>query len=285
MNFVGKILVVVQVVFALCFMAFAGAVFTAQTNWKEEAASLEENLNQTQQELQGRISTLQKDKQQLESQVADLEDNIRKLEGNNEGLQQELTIAKQDLERTKSERDQALQEAELAQEEAGERRREAQLQRSINGKLHSRVEDLVGQVRSLKDDIFHLERDNESYIAQHEQVLEELAFKNKVIRQAGLSTDPEDYQDVQSPPPDVRGRVLNARRETDRGIELVEISIGSDDGLSRGHSLYVYRSADGGQYLGEIEIVHVTPNRAVGSVISRAKNGIIQRGDNVTTKL
>jgi len=31
--------------------------------------------------------------------------------------------------------------------------------------------------------------------------------------------------------------------------------------------------------------VYVTPDRAVGVVILRAKNGVIERGDNVTSKL
>jgi chromosome segregation ATPase len=34
MTFVGKVLVVVQVVLSLCFMAFAGAVYTVQQEWK-----------------------------------------------------------------------------------------------------------------------------------------------------------------------------------------------------------------------------------------------------------
>ena len=40
MTTVGKILVVLHLVLSIVFMAFAGAVFTAQTNWKlaEKAA-------------------------------------------------------------------------------------------------------------------------------------------------------------------------------------------------------------------------------------------------------
>jgi len=91
------------------------------------------------------------------------------------------------------------------------------------------------------------------------------------------------------PPPDVAGLVLDARKTRNRSTEFVHISIGSDDGLAVGHTLHVYRPADknGGRamYLGKIELVRVAPDEAVGTVIERAKNGIIERNDNVTTKL
>ncbi|MEZ6049715.1 MAG: hypothetical protein R3C11_29860, partial [Planctomycetaceae bacterium] len=70
---------------------------------------------------------------------------------------------------------------------------------------------------------------------------------------------------------------------------LVEVSIGSDDGLAVGHSMFVYRpqAADGtpAQYLGKLEVTKVTPDKAVGRLILSTKNGIIARGDNVKTKL
>ncbi len=70
--------------------------------------------------------------------------------------------------------------------------------------------------------------------------------------------------------------------------EFVEVSIGSDDGLLKNHLLDVYRSSAAGgapKYLGKIKIVYVTNDRAVGQVVQAAKNGIIERGDNVTTRL
>ena len=92
----------------------------------------------------------------------------------------------------------------------------------------------------------------------------------------------------QQPPPVVEGVVMDARKSARQGTEFVEISLGSDDGLAKGHSLFVYRGANGGdrgKYLGKIEIVYVTPDKAVGTVVERAKNGVIQKGDNVTSKL
>jgi hypothetical protein len=62
----------------------------------------------------------------------------------------------------------------------------------------------------------------------------------------------------------------------------VEISIGSDDGIGPKMKLIVFR---GSRYICEIEITDVYPDMAVGRVIEETRNGSIERGDNVTTKL
>ncbi|MFN0053354.1 MAG: hypothetical protein ACKV0T_14315 [Planctomycetales bacterium] len=68
----------------------------------------------------------------------------------------------------------------------------------------------------------------------------------------------------------------------------MEVSLGSDDGLKPGHEMTVYRSGLKGnqrsKYLARIKIVKSTPDKAVGQVIESSRNGLIQKGDYVTTK-
>jgi hypothetical protein len=64
--------------------------------------------------------------------------------------------------------------------------------------------------------------------------------------------------------------------------DLIEVSIGSDDGLKPGHVMQVYR---GNTYLGQITIRTTGPDRAVGQIDKRYQRGKIQKGDNVTTNL
>jgi hypothetical protein len=77
-------------------------------------------------------------------------------------------------------------------------------------------------------------------------------------------------------PPKVEGVVLEVSDK-----DLLEISIGADDGLKIGHTLDVYR---GNQYLGRIVIKKTNPDRAVGQVKKELQRGQIKRGDRVTTK-
>ena len=77
-------------------------------------------------------------------------------------------------------------------------------------------------------------------------------------------------------PPKVEGVVLGMK-----GRDLIEISIGADDGLKGGHSLDVYRD---NQYLGRIKIIETDPDRAVGQIIRDMQRGQIRKGDRVTSK-
>jgi hypothetical protein len=77
-------------------------------------------------------------------------------------------------------------------------------------------------------------------------------------------------------PPKVEGVVLEVSSR-----DLIEISIGADDGLKIGHSLDVYRDS---AYLGRIVIKRTDPDRAVGQMIKELQRGQIKRGDRVTTK-
>ena len=80
--------------------------------------------------------------------------------------------------------------------------------------------------------------------------------------------------------PQVDGFVSQVRR-TPSG-QLVEVTIGADDGLKPGHTLQVYR---GGKYLGRLDIVETSPDKSVGRVDRRFQEGQIQEGDRVSTRL
>ena len=78
-------------------------------------------------------------------------------------------------------------------------------------------------------------------------------------------------------PPKVDGVVLEVSDQ-----DLVEISIGADDGLKIGHELDVYRD---NAVPGADQVLRTTdPDRAVGQVMKNLQRGQIKRGDRVTTK-
>ena len=63
---------------------------------------------------------------------------------------------------------------------------------------------------------------------------------------------------------------------------LVEVSIGTDDGLKSGDTLEIFR---GTHYLGRMRLVRLDTDRAVGEIIPKTKKGPIQKGDHVATRL
>ena len=85
------------------------------------------------------------------------------------------------------------------------------------------------------------------------------------------------------PPPDsVEGLV----RQVDPG-GLVEITLGSDAGLLKGHTLEVFRLSsvpEQSKYLGTIRIIDVSATEAVGQPMGRLA-GPIQVGDHVASRI
>jgi hypothetical protein len=85
------------------------------------------------------------------------------------------------------------------------------------------------------------------------------------------------------PSSEVHGSV----KAVDAASGLVTISVGSDAGLAKGHTLEVYRlgsAKTGPKYLGTIRVLDVRADQAVGKPLGKLHD-TIQTGDNVATKL
>ncbi len=285
MTFVGKVLVGVQLIMSVCFLAFAGAVFTAQTNWRQDATTARDELKK------------QQDKYRLDFEKFNAEMTAVKTERDNqksraEGTQSQLTAAvtankalEADKVRLLTEVDNHRTQAQLATDEATRRLEEAKVQREQNKILHVSRDELLDTKRVLEDEKFALEIAAKNREDKHNALLEKSLFYEKQILAMGGKLDIKAVKAQQAPPPAVEGLVLDTRKGTRDTTEFVEISLGSDDGLFTGHELFVYRANGAGKYLGKIRIEHVSADRAVGTVVQKAKNGTIQKGDNVSSKL
>ncbi len=62
---------------------------------------------------------------------------------------------------------------------------------------------------------------------------------------------------------------------------LVEVSIGGDDGLKVGHECNIFR---GGNFIGRIKISKVTPDRGVGTINREITKDIPKIGDSIETR-
>lgn len=291
MTFVGKVLIVVQLLLSVCFMAFAGAVFAVQSNWRQKAVETQTELV----DAKDLVTNLQNEKQQL---LKDMAAEIEKVSGDRDkweaeatGLDAELKAKTDELKTVKIDRDNQQAVATTASVEAEMRRVEADLQRSKNSKLHEQLDKLGDEARALEDITFGMKLKTDSLLAKHTITLEELAARRKIMELNDLKL-PKDLRSLDGktpPPPIVESLVSDVRQGKTRGTEFVEIRIGSDDGLLDGHTLYVFRTAEKNngraKFLGRIEIVLLTPDKAVGRVVEKAKNGVIQVGDHVTTRL
>jgi septal ring factor EnvC (AmiA/AmiB activator) len=275
MNLLGKIFAVSIAVLAIILMAFSMVVYTTHRNWKDDAEQLSDQLSQA----QARNAQLESSYRSLDSQLkAEIEaslQEVRKLEtervelmGQNTAFQRELDQLRQ-RERTST--------AAVASTQAN------------NETLASEVNSLRGEIRenqSTRDSAFatmvsatdqlHQSQGRLSSLEErNRQLAQDLGGKIHLLREEGIDPD----MDPEAVVPGVRGQVKATRQAA--GTQLIEISIGSDDGLRTGNTVEVYR---GERYLGRAEIIKTEPDRAVGRVLREFQQGQIQEGDHVATR-
>lgn len=290
MSFMGKILVVVQLVLSIFFMAFAGAVHSARTNWRNEATKQVGLLKKKSTEFDELQTEFSKFKDNSTAELNGEKAKAGKAEAENVGLKQQvdqLNKEKKDLTVTLSTQSQL---AAIAGEEAKARRTESVELRAINAKLLAARDAGFREISKLEDTVQSLQTDLGTAQTKVKDLVGQVALFQKKLESMNISTDPKELFASVSVPPKVQGEVMATLPGKGQGKgELVEISLGSDDGLLKGHHLYIYRSGlkDGGKakYLGKIRIVSTQPDVSVGLVLEETRGGIIQKGDNVTTKL
>lgn len=288
MSFLGKLLIGLQFVLSIMFLVFAGAVFSTQRNWKAAKEAVDANYAKLVKEKQDLQTEYDNYKNRLTRELQAEQQRAATAEGQAKLLKDQLDAVNIELVAAKTARDDQRSLAMVAVEEARQRREETLLERSINNNLHKLHNEKADRVKALEDVKFNLEIAEKALQEKHSKVLSDLAVMQKIIAANGLDPDPKSVAGLQTPPPAVDGKVLETKRGARNGSDLVEISIGSDDGLAEGHKLSVYRPQTverAAKYLGDIKLVYVTPDRSVGTVVLRAKNGNIERGDNVTSKL
>jgi len=284
MTTVGKILVVLHLVMSVMFMAFAVAVFTAQTNWRAAEKKATASLNEQKTKIATMQSEFDKERADVADKIAHLTDDNQKFSGQNTALTAQVTALDSDNKQLRKSVDQERDQSFLASSEAVERKKEADLQRGKNAELFASREELVKERNETEDKRFALEVQLQQVSEKYDLLLNDYKIMKSYLASKELTTDPKQMIVETAPPPPVEGIVTEVRKAERSSRELVQISVGSDDGLVVGHSLTVFR---GDKYVAVIRLTLVQADRSVGYIVtnSRQKNVPVNVGDTVTTKL
>lgn len=281
MTTVGKILVVLHLVLSVMFMAFAGAVFTAQNNWRLAHKTATDNLSKANAKIKEMQTEFDKVQADLAQKAAKLDNDIITLKGLNTALEIDVKTLTSDNKQLRKDVDQQRDQAALTTTESIERKKEADLQRERNGEFYKSREELVGKLNETEDKRFALDLQIQQITEKYDQLLADYKTMKSFLASKELTTDPKEMVVMTAPPPPVDGRVTDVKKGERGARELMEISLGSDAGLVVGHKLTVY---NGKKYLGVIRLTLVEPDRSVGYVDVRAKNATFHVNDEVTTR-
>jgi len=270
-------------------MCAAGAVFNLHVNWRDKANKTQEQVTTLQTQLTNDAASLN---QKIDGLTQEMESQKNRADmevGKRQQLDQQVTTLTQETNSLNQQLQRQTGLAETKSNEAEFRQAEAEQQRAQNETLGDSLDVEIKNSVALEDQLSTLTQTHTELTAQYDSTLKELSTLQKIVRSYNIETDAQSVAALSEPPPKVEGVVRDIRKDQANRTKFVHITLGSDDGLRVGHELDVYRSAERNngraKYLGRIRIWSVTPDEAVGLVVEAAKNGIIEVGDNVTTKL
>ncbi|MBS0260743.1 MAG: hypothetical protein JSS02_02205 [Planctomycetes bacterium] len=290
MQFVGKILVVLLLVLSILFLSFAAVVYNTHMSWRkvaEDQKKLVEKANKEKNDLAGEFDRF---KNELNAKMKEIENRAGEIDATNKGLQAELAQAKKARDENAIAQKASAELAEILGQEAEARRSEADVLRQLNHNQAGKLNENIETITKLEDELHNSNQALGVANVKNKDLIGKVSILQQALEANGINADPTELAARVSPPPRVDGIILDSRPPKRQGAsELVEISLGSDQGLKKGHELSIFRTgAKGGpqpKFLGKIVIVKTEPDKAVGQVIEASRNGVIQKGDNVTTKL
>jgi hypothetical protein len=281
MTFVGKILVIVIVLFSLLFMGISTVAFSTARNWmahtrveQKKAEELKKKLNDAQAAAEAAKKGLEDAKNDFDVRTKQLNVQINTLKDEQKRNLDQYTAARSQLVAAQETAKSTLVEVEARREQTNQLRvQESAVEKQANEfKLHQA--DLTDRIREL-------ERGLDTATKNNADLRERVAKYSVLLRQNGLSDDISQIKGLESPPP-----VMGEVKRVDSSNRRIEVTIGADDGLVAGHELFIYRVKPRPEYLGKLAIVAVDPDQAVGKVVGNTYQGKkIKEGDIVSSTI
>jgi predicted nucleic acid-binding Zn-ribbon protein len=276
MNWLGKIFVVLIFIMSIVFMTLALAVYATHKNWKDEATALNTRLTNANAEFERQKSEFNERESQLTAAVEASKQEISKLESERVALTERNAGIQSELDQLKAERRDATaavaatqqNNQRLAQEVTG-------LRDDIRENQQARDRAFATTLKATED-LHQTKAELDATLERARQLTTQVADYTHIMNSSGV--DPNTPPDAVVPT--VNGLVSQVRQSA--GTQLVELTIGADDGLKQGNTVEVYR---GDRYLGRVEILRTSPDRAVGRVDRKFQQGRIVEGDRVATRL
>ncbi len=279
MNFVGKVLIMLITAMSFIFMSFAVATYATHRNWKAAIENTEATPSQPLgwraqlKQAKEKFATLTDEHDRLQKEVAAEKLAQRQALAKLEAQRDELIVKRDDLQK---ERDALnLKDQESVAALATAQNALQKLTKEVEGlrkeiRLAQEERDkMFKQVVTTTDEIHRATLELKIVKEREQQVVAQLT-KLKSIAEKLNWTGIEQVSDL-------HGKILAINAE-----DLVEVSIGEKDGLKVGNTLEVFR---GSKYLGRVEVIRLDTNRAVAKIIRELKQGPMQKGDDVASRL
>lgn len=283
MTLLGKIFTVLILIMSLVFMSFSVVVFATHTNWK----MLVTNPTPTEKYGLGLVHQLKRERETnlnlrreledlrtqnaiekaarrhaigaLETKLASVQDVLTQKEG-------QLRTFEATLNENTASLKVAVETAEALRLAVDELRGEVRLTQAARDAKFTEVVRLTDQLQGAMGTTRTLQE-------RAKQMVDQISDMKRVIDAAGVDMN----MDTNAVPPPLDG-IVTAVGESN----LIEVSLGSDDGLRVGHRVEVFRD---NSYLGHAIVLKTDPDRSVAQMDDKTQRGLIKVRDRVATKI
>lgn len=286
MDLIGKIFIVVIFIMSILFMAFALMVYATHRNWRDlvenppgsESAAKPLGLKYQLESQRKKNDELRDQMERLRTTVkmerAARQQALAVLETRAAQLKTDLDAKNETLATLRRQQDQAVTTMQLTQTNLSALKKEVE---GLRVQIRQTQEDRDAQfskVVAMRDRLNQLAGAERRLGERNNELTQEVAQSHRVLERYGLNR----HTPLHGVPPKLDGEIRMVR-----GTDLVELSLGSDDGVRVGHKLDVYRA--GGAYLGRVEVMYTDPDQSVARILPEFRQGIIRKGDLVATRL
>jgi DNA repair exonuclease SbcCD ATPase subunit len=282
MSLFAKIMVIVNFILAVVFLAAAGTLLGAAEDYKakyeqaktlagEEKVNLQKQIDERQTQLEATRKTsadIQAAKAQAEGQLRSLQDSNTQLQGANSQLRADLdrlTAAQTDLQGRNAEKDKTIDSLrnELSTSESGRKEMEA-------------------KNKAQNDDIARLSQDKDT--AEKALAAANAKAKSDAEQLDTLNTTLAMYKKEKGALStgvvmnDVHGVVQAVKND----LDIFILSVGSKDGVKEGYEFTVYRD---NKYVTTVVVDKVFPNYSSATTKPGTKKMDVMPGDEAATRL
>lgn len=283
MTLLGKVFTVLIFLMSILFMGFAVMVSATHTNWKMLVTNREpterypkglvprlEEQVEANKTLRGELDAL---RNQLALEQAARRHAIGVLETKLAAKEQTLSEREAELRAVQADQGQKSEALTLAQENLKALQTEVAALRESIRLVRADRDKQFEQVVSLTDRLHAAAGVEKNLKERQDQLVADLVQYKKVLDRVGLSPT----SNIDGIAPSLDGIVTAVGDKN-----LIEVSLGWDDGLRPGHRLEVFRN---NAYLGNAVVLKTDPDRSVAQVDEKSQRGLIKVQDRVATQI
>lgn len=273
MTLLGKILTVCILIASIFLMFFGMTVYGLHRNWKADYDALNQRLTTATADNQALTSKYEEQISQLNAEKEATLQEVRKLEtARDEVMAQNATI-QSEVDDLRSERAAAVATVAATEENNDRLTDEVVALRGTAREAQQARDAAFAKTLEATSELHTTAGELQTVRERTEQLLSQLARAVGALRENNIDPDAEVITKA-------NGDIISTRRAD--GGQLIEFTIGYDDGIRAKQTVEVYR---GEKYLGRAVVLKTDPDRSVARILREFQQGQIQQGDNVTTKL